>query len=285
MSIGRSPTVLVALLVLLAAVGVGGFVAGRLAPDAPAASAAAQAPPAAAFDPLPAPGPALGADEADAPEAAVAGFLTALSGGDAAASYGFLSAADRAELPTVAIWERARADLPVVTGFAVEDTTTTTEGATVTTLTAYEPALDPVVGLVPGRARSVWEARQEDGRWRVALGLSTQEPLYPPAAGAAEVARRWTEGRVACADTGALEADLAGTPALAEPLCGASGDLRLGPPAPPGDLDDTGALVAAYGPELTSWARLVPVESPERLTIALAPLGPDWRVIGVVRST
>ena len=45
---------------------------------------------------------------------------------------------------------------------------------------------------------------------------------------------------------------------------------------------DTQALVEAYGPDVGSWARLVPVRGPQsHFLAAVAPLGEHWRVIGV----
>src|SRR5438270_373715 len=44
---------------------------------------------------------------------------------------------------------------------------------------------------------------------------------------------------------------------------------------------DTEALVEAYGPDVGTWTRLVPVRGPRtHFLAAVAPVGDDWRVIG-----
>ena len=44
------------------------------------------------------------------------------------------------------------------------------------------------------------------------------------------------------------------------------------------------AYVAAFGPEVGSWARLVPVQGPRsRFSVVVGPLGDAWRVLGTDR--
>jgi hypothetical protein len=39
--------------------------------------------------------------------------------------------------------------------------------------------------------------------------------------------------------------------------------------------------VAAFGPEVGAWARLVPVQGPRsRFSVVVGPLGDAWRVLG-----
>jgi hypothetical protein len=49
------------------------------------------------------------------------------------------------------------------------------------------------------------------------------------------------------------------------------------------DSHDVRAYLAAFGPGITSWGRLVPVQGPtSRFLAAVGPLGDDWRVLGVL---
>jgi len=242
-----------------------------------------------ALAPLPEPGPPVAPSAAGNAEQAVAGYLTAEARGDFAASYDFLSAADRVTYPSAAAWVGAHADLPTVTAFAVEQVgqveqveQTGGEQAKVTTLTGYEPGLDQVLGLVPSRGRAIWTAVEEDGVWRVLLAESTVEPLYPPDDAAADAAIAWASARIACEPTGELESGLLGVPSLAAQLCGRGGAAELGDVAPLASTEPATALVSAYGPEVTEWARVVPVLSPIPQQVVLAPIGAEWRVVGVL---
>ncbi len=277
--------------VLLVVVGVGvGLGIARLtsrAGDGQPTAAVAAAPPSAgdpdALTDLPPLGEPLAPAAATDPERAVAGYLTAEARSDFAGSYEFLSTADRETFTTPAEWTEAHADLAPITAFEIEDVAASGDRATVVTLTGFEAGLDESLGLTPARARSTWTAVDEGGLWRVLLGESTAEPLYLPDRPAADVARDWAEGRRACTSTAELEHALVGVPALGDRLCDARGELRLGPVSSLGDTDDTAALVSAYGPEVTEWARTVTLDSPEPMQIVLAPIGTDWKVIGVIR--
>ena len=46
---------------------------------------------------------------------------------------------------------------------------------------------------------------------------------------------------------------------------------------------DDGTYVAAFGPGIGSWGRVVPVTGPRsHFLVAVGPLGDDWRVLGVL---
>ncbi len=233
--------------------------------------------------------PQLGApilpDQATSPELAVSGFLTAEANGDFAGSYAFLATADHETFPDPAFWVQSHGNFPVVTGFRVEDVASEGGTAQVSTLTGYRPGLDEILGLVTARARSTWSTVQENGVWRVVFSTSTDERLYPgDAAAAAAVARQWAERRIACQPSGELEASLKGSPFLARDLCQADGELQLGGPSQLSQLDDTTPFISAYGPEVMRWARTVPILSPQPMQVVLAPVGADWKVMGVVRQ-
>jgi hypothetical protein len=234
---------------------------------------------------LPQLGQPITADQATSPEQAVSGFLTAEARGDFPGSYAFLATSEHAKFETPAFWVQAHGHFPVVTGFRVEGSTPEGQGVRVTTLTGYQPNLDEILGLTTARARSGWLTAQEGGVWRVVFSARTNKPLYPGDAEATEVAQRWAAQRIACEPTDQLEAALKGAPFLAESLCHAKGELRLGNVAPLSQLDYVTPFISAYGPDVLTWARAVPITSPQQMQVVLAPVGADWKIMGVIRQT
>jgi hypothetical protein len=58
--------------------------------------------------------------------------------------------------------------------------------------------------------------------------------------------------------------------------------MVTGPPITIDRAPDVQVLVEAYGPDVGTWTRLVPVHGPSsHFLVAVAPQGDDWRVIGV----
>ena len=284
----RVPTAVLVLLGLLAGI-VGAVAVPRLldrGDDAPAAVT-----PATGATPVERPAttgpgdPAVPAGAgAGTPEEAVRGFLDAEVAKDFEASFGFLSAEDRASYGSPAGWVAAHADaVPPVVGYELDPVVPGAGQATVVALVRFEPGLDQVVGLTPGRARVRWDVRQApDGSWGLSLGESTTfEPLYPPEEGAGLAAQRWAESRQAC-EAPANEYPLVlGARGLADALCDAPGQVATGDPAPLGDIE-TARFATAFGPETAEAARVVRVSDPAELGAVLVPIGDDWTVIGVV---
>lgn len=229
--------------------------------------------------PPPDEGDQISVAQATSPEAAVRGFLTAEALGDFTASYAFLGPDDLAAHPSPAAWVAAHADLPPVTGFAVEQVA----GATVTTLTALRSALDPVMGLTPARSRDTWETVEVDGSFRVSQASSTRAALYPSDAGVSAAVARWAQARQECRSEGQAGTIL-GAPALAEQLCGASGEVVAGEAGTLADGPATTALLDAYGPEAYTWARVVTLSDPVALQAVAAPVADEWQVIAVLPS-
>ncbi|HVM00734.1 MAG TPA: hypothetical protein VM324_15705 [Egibacteraceae bacterium] len=229
-------------------------------------------------------GPTPPGQPADTPEAAVRAFLDAEVAGDYAASYLLLAAGDRGEYRTAAGWVALHADvLPPVTGYEVEQATVGDGRAAVVALVGFEPSLDHVIGLVPGRARATWSVVAEDGGWAVALQESTFEPLHPPDGEAGEAVREWALSRQECR-SGGEHSSVLGQPALARELCGSDGAVEVGPVEPFREGFDTNGILAAYGEPVLEWARVVPVIAPIELRVVVAPVGRQWRVIGVLQS-
>lgn len=235
-----------------------------------------------AVQPAPAPpdaGDQISVAQATSPEAAVRGFLTAEALGDFTASYAFLGPDDLAAHPTPAAWVAAHAELPPVTGFAVEQVA----DGTVTTLTALRSTLDPVMGLTPARSRDTWETVEVDGSFRVSQASSTRAALYPSDAGVSAAVARWAQAAQECRSEGQAGTVL-GAPALAEQLCGASGEVVVGEAGTLADGPATTALLDAYGPEAYTWARVVTLSDPVALQAVAAPVADEWQVIAVLPS-
>lgn len=241
-----------------------------------------------AFAELPAADAVIGVEQATDPETALRGFLAAEATGDWEASYAFLTDVQQeVAFPSPALWVNEHANIPTVTGYRIDDVQVDdqTGTATVTTLTGFEPQLDPVRGLVAARGRTTWVVEQaDDGTWRVDTAATTNQPLYPDSGGAAEAAQAWVDARVDCQDTTDLEQGLIGSPALAGQLCEQQqpDTVTLGEVGPLTDSADTSALLSRFGPEVFGWARAVRVEAATPLTVVLAPIGQDWRVVAIL---
>jgi hypothetical protein len=236
---------------------------------------------------------------APSPEEAVTRFLSAESTGDYGASWHLLSAADRDVHPTASSWVAAHAELPPITGFRMGGTRRADGRAEVSTDTDLRATLDEVMGLVPARATGEWTAVAEDGGWRVAWSDSRLLPVYPSDGSAPDVVRRWVERRQACAspDPGLeYQGGVLGASYLAESLClaraaggpgrpapaSAGDDVTVGRPTRLQADDDAAALLAAFGPQVAEWSRVVPVEGPVPLQAVVAPWGSSWLVVGVL---
>ncbi len=228
-------------------------------------------------------GPSPAAPAAD-PEAAVRGFLEAEVDRDFERSYGFVSAADRAEHPGAARWGSAHADFPPITGFEIEGVTPagpSGSAATVEASMTFRSSLDEVAGLVPARGRASWVAVPEDGGWRVDYGASELTGLYPDDDEAPAAVGQWAADVQSCTEAEQYAGGLVGTSALADQLCGTAGALDVGAPRP---LDERQAtpFVSAFGPGAPGWTRLVPVRGAVALDVVVAPVEDRWLVVGVL---
>jgi hypothetical protein len=151
---------------------------------------------------------------------------------------------------------------------------------TVTGTITLEPRLDEVSGFVPDHADVDWRVVAEDGGWRVDIADSTLHPMLPDESGATSAAAEWATARQECRTDGEYAGSLLGSPVLGDQLCGVHGDVVAGSPAPLGDVLSS-EIVAAFGPDATTWARTVTLSSPAQLTVVTAPFGDHWVVVGV----
>jgi hypothetical protein len=221
---------------------------------------------------------------APTPVDAVGRFLTAEGRGNYAASYGLLSASDRAAVGTRAEWEAAHAHFPTVTGATLG--TASGDGARVEVASevTFEPGLDETRGLVPARADATWIAVAEDGGWRVAHSERRVTPTYPDATGAVSAAETWVRARVACRAEAEYDGGLVGNAGAVAALCKARGPVEVGAVTNLEPRVGVEPFLAAFGPQALSWARVVPVARPVPLAVVLAPVADRWVVVGALES-
>jgi hypothetical protein len=241
------------------------------APAGPAGTAGARAP-----EPV----------RAGTARAAVGRFLRAGAARDLEVAYGLLDRAGQRRYPSPARFERAQADRVAVPGVRVGAVRRVGDGrAEVTVTLAHRPAIDPFAGLVPGRTVEVWRASRQDGRWRVAADPVSVRAELPGDDRAPEAVTAWVGRLLGCDRRGAaaLQAgpELYGPADLAELPCRTRGRWTVAAPEGFDAAVEPEAYVAAFGPEVGSWARLVPVQGPgTRFSVVVGPLGDAWRVLG-----
>lgn len=232
--------------------------------------------------------PALAAEPSD-PVVALAAFLQPLADGRPELAYPLLDEAGRRRYPTLASWARAQVDQPRPVTFTIEASRPSSErpGAVEVDVSAtHRPSLDAIRGLVPGRSQSAWLVRNEDDAWRVAAEPATFRPLLPDDAGASDIVQSWVSRMAACDASGAAElqvnTNLYGPSGLARGPCEQRGTWTAGAAVGFDRAPDPRVFLAAFGPEVGTWARLVPVRGPASAFLAaVAPMGDGWQVMGV----
>jgi hypothetical protein len=218
--------------------------------------------------------------------AAVRRFLQAGADGDLEVAYGLLDEAGRRRYPSLARFTRAQADRALVTAVRVGRERRAGPGRADVTVTLGHPAaIDPFAGLVPARTVEVWRASRQDGRWRVAADPVSVRADLPSDDRAPGAVTAWVERLLACDRAGAagLEAgaQLYGPADLAERPCAERGRWTVAAAAGFDAAVEPEAYVAAFGPEVAAWARLVPVQGPRtRFSVVVGPVGDAWRVLG-----
>jgi hypothetical protein len=223
------------------------------------------------------------------PTAAVVAFLQPQADGRPEAAYALLDEASRRRFPTLASWIRGQADraTPVTFDVGASRLSPDRPGATEVDVSAtHRPSLDAIRGLVPARSSSVWLVRREGDAWRVSSDPLTFRPILPAEADATRAVQGWLTAMAACDAPGAAQLQVApnlyGPAALVKEPCEKHGTWTAGPPVGLDRTPDPRALLAAYGPEVGTWARLVPVSGPDsRFLAAVAPMGDGWQVMGV----
>ena len=216
--------------------------------------------------------------------AAVERFLAAEQARALETSFELLGDMDRREIPDTATWVAVHADvLPPIQSYEVGEVQSTPDGVAVTSTIEFEPSLDEFRGLTPGTARVAWHVTQDANGWRVSLGRSTFEPVYPDEAQVLPAAQRWLD--VAPCDPAAAAHPnvtfLGSRRDLLRDLCEQSGSIAGGVSR----LDDQRVrndLTAAFGSDVERWARIVTVDGPVPSRLVLAPVGDEWTVVDVI---
>jgi hypothetical protein len=217
---------------------------------------------------------------------AVRRFLQARADGNPAVAYGLLDRAGVERYPSLARFTRAQADRAPVTAVQVGRERRAGGGRAEVTVTLARPAaIDPFTGLVPARTVEVWRASRQDGRWRVAAEPVAVRAELPADTRAPEAVTAWVRRLLGCDRQGAagLQAgtELYGPADLPERPCRERGRWTVAAPRRFDTAVEPEAYVAAFGPEVGSWARLVPVQGPRtRFSVVVGPLGDAWRVLG-----
>jgi hypothetical protein len=218
--------------------------------------------------------------------AAVQRFLRAGAAGDFAAAYGLLDEAGRRRYPSLARWTRTQADRAEVTAVRFGSQRRVGAGAVDVTVALTHPAaIDPFAGLVPARTVEVWRASRQGGRWRVAADARSGRADLPSDDRAAGAVTAWVQRLLGC-DRRAAAAlqvgpELYGPAGLAEAPCRERGRWTVAGPERFDAAVEPQAYVAAFGPEVGGWARVVGVHGPRtRFQVVVGPLGDGWRVLG-----
>jgi len=244
-------------------------------------------PPVAAAEPSgPRPGPS---EEPATAEAALTFFLQSIVEGRPEDSYTVLDPASQQLFPSPESWVRAQADLAMPTGFELGATRAAFGGedrVEIEVTSSHRPSLDATRGLVPARSRSLWGVERRDGRWRVGAEPVSVVPILPAEAGASVAVTDWVARLRACDPGGAASLQvgsyLYGPSGFVGAPCAQQGTWAVGDPAGLDAAGDPRDLVAAFGPAVGSWARLVPVDGPgSRFYAVVAPMGDAWQVAGV----
>lgn len=206
-------------------------------------------------------------------------FLEAEQRNDRLVSFALLAPSARTEYADAVSWADERQQTPAITTFRLEDSDDERQSAIV----EHRPGLDPFVGLTPARERLTWRGERFEGGW-----LLEAEPertlLLPPDDRARAAVTMWAEAVQACdrdrARTLQAVETLFGSPTAQ--LCRVPGNVVVAPLQTLVDGPATTDIVGQYGPDALSWARSVAISAPVALTVVVAPIGDEWKVLGLL---
>lgn len=210
-------------------------------------------------------------------QAAVEQYLTAEINRDLGVSLSLLSDTERAAIASVEAWTLRHDAMPRILGYQVTGST----GTTVTTTLELEPRLNEIQGYVPAAALATWSTVATGDGFLVELGTTVLDPVVPADDGAAAAALAWVEGQQRCEPVGQYEGNLLGEPDVIGLLCGQSGSYSAGRPGALTEFVDPGVVASAFGPEASSFARVVRLDGPIPVSVVTAPLGERWLVVAV----
>ena len=142
------------------------------------------------------------------------------------------------------------------------------------------PELGSVVGLVPADARATFVTVAEDGGWRVDDFATEITATELDEATALPAVRSWVHERDGCSRSSRVH--VLGSASLLRTLCDSKGSVEVDAIQILAPGLGSESLLAAYGSDVFDWARVVPVRSPAAVGVVVAPVGSQWRVIGVI---
>lgn len=215
-------------------------------------------------------------------------YLTAETSRAFDVSFALLDSKTRQSGGPVASWQNTRANRLLPEQFTILGEKPVDDAVELTVAATRTPAISPVTGLIPARSQETWRV-VNDGGWRVVGGHPVDvRPELPADDIASSAGAAWLDKVKSCDNKGAetlqLSANLLGSPALRDAICKSKGTWSAGKAVPVAELPNSTVFVSAYGPGVGRWGRAVPVTGSNnaRYTIVLAPLGDEWRVMGVI---
>jgi hypothetical protein len=208
-------------------------------------------------------------------------LLQAESQLDRSTSYAVLSPDARLEFKVLADWTRRRTQLPTPVRFEVK--AGKDERTAVATIT-YVPSLDPFKGLVTTKEIETWTGVKVAGGWLLD-GEPTVELVLPDESKAVDEAAAWARAVQACDQAAAAKLQgvsiLFGTSTQAGKLCGSTGSVQAGALGPLTIGPVANDIIAQYTSDALTWARSVVISAPVRFVVVTAPIGENWKVIGI----
>jgi hypothetical protein len=213
-------------------------------------------------------------------------FLDARVAGNGDDAWRAVSDRDRRQFQTAVDWEDANGELPRVTGFTLGVPVISGDRAEVPGTVSYAPALDEIGGNVPAIDDVTWAVVREAGNWHVSLAESETRARRPADSSAATAAGVWAAARQQCATAAQWRGEFLGNAddRVAQ-LCHATGAVNVGAVRELDDTDDAEPFLAAFGGDVFSWARVVPVRARAPFDLVLAPIGDQWFAIGAIASS
>lgn len=215
------------------------------------------------------------------PQDAVDGFLAAEIASDLQTAWTWLSAPAQEQWPSPAHWIASHADLlGTVTGRSLTAIELGDDDALVTGRISRVPMLDPVAGLTAAVSDFSVEVVRSDDGWTVDARTLAMTAVLPADALVADAAEQFVLDAQACRQP---IVPLVGRPSMAEALCDTDGQFVVGEVGPLDDLTILQPFTAAYGGEVTQWARTVALSGALDATLVVGPLGDGWIPIGLAR--
>lgn len=209
---------------------------------------------------------------------AVTTVLAAEQQNDPAKSFALLAPDSRKDYKDVAGWSNRLKELPAVTGFKLDKSNGTSQVATVN----HKAGLDPFIGLSPAQERQTWKGAKFPKGWLLSADPQT-DPILPGDDKAPPAAKAWVEAVQACdqARATAMQAISTLFAAVTPTICKVPGVVATGNVEKLAEGPASTNIVAQYTPDALTWARVVPVTGPVAVKVILAPIGNEWKVLGL----